>query len=133
MIDLLTLRPGVIEDRAFILATWLKGLRFGNLWYRLIEDKIYFRMYHRVIESILAKPGVSITVACLKEDPMVIVGYSISEGDKLHWVHVKKAWRKIKTATALVSPNTQTVTHLTDTGKTIFLRKNWTFNPFTLY
>lgn len=121
------------KDRPFIMATWLKGLKFGNSWYRLIDDKIYFKVYHDVIERIITKPGVVVRVACLKEDPDVILGYSVWEADKLHWVQIKKAWRKVGIAKSLVPPTITTVTHLTDVGKSIFLVKRLIFNPFILF
>lgn len=128
--NLIAFRDAVMADKPFILATWLKGLRFGNIWYRLIEDKVYFKVYHAVIESLLAKPGVVIKVACLKEDPQVILGYVVYEGPKAHWVQVKKAWRNIGIARTLLPGEITTVTHLTEIGRSIFLKKGWTFNPF---
>ncbi len=132
MIDLITTRPAVAEDVPFILSTWLKGLRFGNLWYRLIDAKVYFKVYHSVIAQVMSKPTVKVTIACLKEDPSVILGYSVVEGNKLHWVQVKRAWRNIGIAKGLVPVTIDTVTHLTDVGKAIFQKKKLTFNPFNL-
>lgn len=131
--DLITYRNAVISDKPFILATWLKGLRFGNSWYRLIDDKAYFKVYHAVIESLLTKPGVIIKVACLKEDEQVILGYSVFEGNRAHWVQVKKAWRNIGIARSLLPKEITTVSHLTETGKSIILKKKWLFNPFMLF
>lgn len=128
--DLIFIRPAVMADKPFILSTWLKGLRFGNIWYRLIDDKIYFRVYHAVIEKLISTPGVTIKVACLKDDPEVILGYVVYQGDKVHWVQVKKAWRNIGIARALTPSEITTTTHLTEVGRSIFLKKKWVFNPF---
>ena len=119
------------QDRAFIFATWLRGLRFGNDWFRLIPSAIYFLVYHNVIETLLSRPGCAVQVACLKEDPSVILGYSVCYGDRLDFVFVKKAWRGIGIAKALVPPGIKTVSHLTDTGKAILAHhKGVEFNPF---
>lgn len=131
--ELVSIRPGQIQDRNFILATWLKGLRFGNDWFELIESHIYFAAYHQVIDSILANPETLVAVACLKEDPEVILGYSIANQDTLHWVFVKKAWRSIGIAKSLVSDTTTTVTHVTDTGRSILRKRPGVrFNPFAM-
>jgi hypothetical protein len=130
MIDLIETRFANTSDVPFILATWLKGLRFGNGWFKLIDNKAYFKTYHGVIISLLSRPTVLVSVACLKEDPSVILGYAVVEGNKLHWCQVKKAWRGIGIAKSLVPKEVDTVTHLTDTGKSIFLKKGLIFNPF---
>lgn len=130
--DLIAIRECRYEDKPFIMSTWLKGLKFGNSWYKLIDDKIYFTVYHGVVERLLAKPGVSIKIACLKEDSDVILGYSVYENNKLHWVQVKQVWRKIGIAKELVPSNIEVVTHLTEVGKSIFLKKGWKFDPFLL-
>lgn len=131
--DLIVTRTAVQSDKPFILATWLKGLKFGNSWFKLIDDKVYFQVYHSVVETIITKPGVDIKVACLKEDPSVIIGYGVFEGSKIHWMHVKKLWRGIGVARDLIPPTITTATHLSDAGKSILLKRGWVFNPFLLY
>lgn len=131
--EIMTTREGCLEDIPFILSTWLNGLKFGNSWFNLIDKKIYFSVYHKVIEKILSKQGVIIKVACLKDAPDVILGYSVSEYNRLHWVYVKKAWRNVGVAKTLVSGDITSVSHLTNVGKAIFLKKSWIFDPFLLY
>lgn len=128
--DLLTVRPATDQDKAFIYSTWLKGLKYGNSWFNLIEDREYYEVYHAVIEAILNKPEVSILVCCLKDEPSVIIAYSVFEHNRLHWVHVKKAWRKVGIAKSIVPSKINTVSHLTSVGKTILLKKSLKFNPF---
>jgi hypothetical protein len=129
--NLIAFRPGNLEDASFIFSTWLKGLRFGNDWYSLIDSKVYFSVYHKVIEGILSKPNVSVKVACLKEDPGVILGYAVYSGTRLDWCHVKKSWRNIGLARDLVPQNITTVSHLTSVGRSILKkREGVSFNPF---
>lgn len=128
--NLVAIRNVNHSDRNFILATWLRGLRYGNEWYQQIESKAYFHIYHQVVNNLLNRPGVTVKVACLKDDPEVILGYSVSEGTRLHWVQVKSAWRNIGLANSLVSPEITTATHLTRVGKSILIKKNLIFNPF---
>lgn len=126
--DLVMIRPITEADRAFIFASWLKGLRYGNSWYELIDKDLYFKVYNSIINQLLHRSETKI--ACLKEDPSVILGYAVIEKNRLHWLHVKKAWRKIGIARSLVPSNITTVTHLSEVGRVIFLKKNWIFDPF---
>jgi len=128
--DLISVRGYHPDDEAFIFQTWLQGLYHGNSLFNLIDHDIYFTNYRKVIESLLKTAQVS--VACLKDDPEIILGYSISQGTKLHWVHVKEAWRKIGIAKELLPPNFDTVTHVTTVGENILKNKksDIKFNPF---
>lgn len=134
--DLITLRDwDKAQDHNFVLATWLKGLFFGSRYFSLIDRKSFFENYHRAVEFILSHPGVRVRVAVLKDDPSVIIGYSVtSQNDTiLHWVHCKGAWRRIGIAKSLVPTTVQTVTHLTDVGISV-LRKHRgiRFDPFII-
>jgi hypothetical protein len=71
--DLVSIRPSTPEDRNFILATWLKGLRFGNDWFGLVESGAYYKAYHDVVEAILNSPGVTINVACLSNSRLLCI------------------------------------------------------------
>ena len=130
--DLVMIRDAIPEDKNFIFATWLKGLRFGNDWYGLIDSKVYFRVYHDLIEVLLAKPNTTVKVACLKEDPRVLLGYSVYSSTRLDWVHLKKAWRGIGLAKDLVPNNIASVSHLTSVGRSILKKYDKViFDPFT--
>lgn len=129
--ELVSIRAAVPQDYPFIYSTWLKGLRFGNSLYGLIDSKVYFRIYHQFIEVLLAKPNISVKVACLKEDPNVLLGYSVYSGARLDWVHVKKAWRNIGLAKDLVPKEISVVSHVTAVGQSIIKKRgNIAFNPF---
>jgi hypothetical protein len=126
--SLITIRSYKPDDYNFILATWLRGLYYGNDWFGKIPKEIYMDRYHKVIDAILRKPTIQASLAVLLEDPDVILGYSIYEPDILHWVYVKTAWRRIGIAKDIVPRGTNTVTHLTKIGDQI--RKQMEFNPF---
>jgi GNAT superfamily N-acetyltransferase len=120
------------EDRNFILATWLKGLRYGNDWFQAIDSNVYFAVYQKVILAILADPRVTVNVACLKDDPEVILGYSVHSGNRLDWLFVKKSWRCIGIGKSLIPEGITLVSHLTSVGRSISRRRNWVFNPFSI-
>ncbi len=126
--DLIMIRDFQNDDLNFILATWLRGLYYGNDWFHKIFKETFFKNYQIVIEKIMQRPGIKVHVCCLKEDPHVILGYSVIEPGILHWVFVKQAWRKIGIARDLIPDTTQTVTHLTNRSKSIETRFH--FNPF---
>lgn len=133
--DLVAIRPSTPDDRNFILATFLRGLYYGESWFRMIPKRIFMENYHKVLTRLLDTPGVVISVACLKEDSEVILGYSVSrtvQNQKvLDYVFVKSAWRRIGIAKSLVPEQINAVTHLTKVGAAI-KPVNCDFNPFLL-
>jgi GNAT superfamily N-acetyltransferase len=119
------------EDLNFIRATFLKGLYHGDTWFSLIPKSIFMEHYHPVIERLIATNDV--WVACLADAPDVIIGYSIVSKDftTIHWVFVKKGWRKMGIARSIVPRYPEAVTHLTPLGKTLMTKfENCVFNPF---
>ena len=131
--DLIKTR-GYIEasDKNFIYKTWLRGLYYGDDWVGEIQDSIFYPNYNDVIDEIFSRPTVQINMAVLKDDEDVILGYSVSEplNSVLHWVFVKKSWRRIGIAKMLIDFEPSIVTHLTFVGKSLKNRYNLIFNPF---
>jgi GNAT superfamily N-acetyltransferase len=125
--DSIVVRGLLPEDLPFIYSTWLLGLYHGNSWFKLIDKTVYFEHYKKIVEALLITSMVQ--VACLESDRDVIVGYSIHRDNRLHWIFVKKAWRRLGVAKALMPEGINTVTHLTGLGKTL-MPKEWVFNPF---
>lgn len=120
-------------DKNFILATWLKGLRYGNDWFGEIESSVYFTVYQKIIDAVITDPRVSVKIACLKDDPDVVLGYSVSSGNRLDWIFVKRLWRNIGIAKSLIPPGITVVSHITTTGRSILRKKKGVFfNPFSL-
>lgn len=130
--DLIQSRPIIPDDLNFIYATWLPALYHGNDWFGEIERSIYYEYYYKIIETILARPSTKVFVACLKDEPDVILGYSVSDKTTLHFVFVKSVWRKIGIAKSLVPKNVDAFTHATKQGLQ-FMKHNFPnakFNPF---
>jgi GNAT superfamily N-acetyltransferase len=132
--ELVIVRPTVEADKNFIMATILRGLFYGESWFSEIDKSVFMENYHRVIDFLLAKDTTEVRIACLKEDPEVILGYSIvsPSSNLIHFVFVKKAWRGIGIASMLVPTTTTTATQLTKTGLAIIRKKSIDFNPFLL-
>lgn len=128
--DLIAIRQAVLPDKNFILATMLRALYYGDTWFSLIPKDTFMKHYHSIAEKLVATNNIKI--ACLRDEPTVIIGYSISTLDTVHFVYVKKSWRGIGIAKSLIPDNTNTVTHLTKVGLVITKKKNWIFNPFKM-
>lgn len=130
--ELIAVRDALPSDRNFILATWLRGIFYGDSWYSEVPKNIFMEQYHKVVEYIISNPKTRVKVACLKEDPEVILGYAVLNQDQtaLNFVFVKKSWRTIGIAKQLVPLTVTTVTNLTKVGLSISKRKGLHFNPF---
>lgn len=117
-------------DNNFIMATWLKGLYFGNSWFREIPQDIYFRNYHAVIEKIVSRPKVRIKVACLELMPDAVLGYCVYEGPIIHWIFVKSSYREVGIAKMIVPDGITQCSHITHIGRSLKRKKDIIFNPF---
>lgn len=127
------IRDGKTEDHNFVIATFLKGLYNGDSWFSLIPHDIFMAYYRKIVTAILASPQVNIKVACLKDAPDVIIGYSILSLDyqTIHFVYVKKSWREGGVGRSLVPQRPTTITHLTDLGRKLMTKfDSVIFNPF---
>lgn len=126
------------HDMNFVRSAWLNGLYHGSDWYTLIPRDIFDSKFNQVMNHILSKPRVRVTLAVVKEEPSAIVGFSIYEFDQaedvtLHWLYVKPAWRDKGVARTLVHPDTAQVTHMTKIGKSLLRKaKDVIFNPFAI-
>lgn len=130
--DLIDIRYGTPEDFDFIEATWKQALYYGNPFFNLIHEPTYYKNYQPIIARILNRPDLKIAIACLKEEPTLCLAYSISQDDTLHFVYTKKDWRKIGLMKDLLPSKISKITHLTETGKSIWKKKysNAIFDPF---
>lgn len=123
------------EDKNLILATFLRGLYYGDSWFSEIPKEVFMDNYQKVGEALLRSDNVIIKIACLKEEPDVILGYSILSADYqvIHWVYVKTRWRKRGIARSLTPRYPKAVTHLTKLGKELLTKLQGTvFNPFLM-
>lgn len=120
-------------DFNFIMATFLRGLYYGDSWFSLMPKDVFMNVYKQIAEALINKHQVYI--ACLKEDRDVILGYSILSKDEttIHWVFVKQMWRKQGIGRSLIPQSVNCVTHLTDLGRKLMPKiNNCIFNPFNL-
>lgn len=119
--------------RNLIFSKWLRSLRYGNDYFKLIQQDIYFKAYQLYLESILNNPNTIISLAVLSDDEDVVLGFSIITHSTLHYVYVQKEQRKQGIGTSL-TPLSQltTISHLTKIGLSLWNNKcpHLIFNPF---
>lgn len=113
------------------MATWLRGLYYGDTWYKDIPKDIFMKNYHDVLDHIMS--NATIKIACLKEEPDVILGYVLTNNDglTLHWIFAKTVWRKIGIAKSLLIVKPTAVTHISKLGKAI-MPPSCVYNPFLI-
>lgn len=131
--NLYTLRPGQADDYAFIKATWLRGMYYGDSWFSQIPKPIFMDVNSKFFDKLLLSSSTKVTVACLSEDPGVILGYAITSlsGEIAHFVYVKASWRKQGIARHLLSTFPKSVSHLTKLGAALLNKiGNPIFNPY---
>jgi len=129
---LYAIRDFKFEDTSFIMATFLRGLYYGDSWFSEMPKDVFMDNYKRVAAALLANPKVHVKVACLKDDEDVILGYSIlQDGDVVNWVFVKSVWRKQGIGRSLLPDKPKAVTHLSELGRQLMPKlPGCIFDPF---
>jgi hypothetical protein len=127
--------PGASLPQAYqnmVYAKWMRSLKYGNEYFKLADPDSFFSAYKRYIGSILARPRSVVRIAVLSDDHDVALGWSIIEGDVLHYVHVNHEQRNKGVGKTLVPVAISTITHLTKAGAAIWNSKlrHASFNPF---
>lgn len=120
------------QYRNMVFAEFLRSLRFGNEYFKLVDSESYFQVYHAYFSTLLNRPEALIKLAALSDDPDVILGWALIELDKVHYVYVKKDFRRKGIARALITEPFTRFTHVTKTALLLWPTKfsNAKFNPF---
>jgi hypothetical protein len=107
-----------------IRSSWLRSYKYGNEYFKLIDNDAYFTKYHNFVSQMLTRPNVKIRLAVLSDDVDVCLGWSVVQDDSiLQYVYVQKDYRKIGIGKSLVPPTIDTITHLTTAGMSIWANK----------
>lgn len=126
--------PGVTLPTAYrpmVLSKWLRSLRFGNDYFRLVDQDAYFRVYHDHIETLIARPGAVVRLAVLTDDHDVVLGFCVHNANVLHYAHVHKDMRKQGIGRALLPQGIDTISHVTYIGLSIWGKfPGWKLDPF---
>ena len=111
-------------DEACIYSTWRNSSYYSGDWGENGRpyDKYYFKAQTITIKEILK--NAKVRIACMSDDPMTIIGYSVYTDKHLDFVYVKDDYRNKGIGRMLVPLNIQTVNaQLTKIGKAIVEKK----------
>lgn len=130
----IVVREIVIEDKGFILSTWLRGNYYGSDYFRQMDKETYFKEYVQVISHLLYNPLTKILVASLDGDPNTVFGYVVYQGPVLIWAFTKKDYRGRGIFNMLISnAGITTAANITKAGAAIIKKKGYAFNPLWSY
>lgn len=121
-----------------VASRWMRSLRYGNDYFRLMVPETFYKSYYRFIVCIIEKTHTVVRLAVLADDHDVVLGFSVVRGGPegpgrvLEYIHVHKDQRRQGIAARLVPASIDTITHLTRTGLSIWGSKHpeWKFDPF---
>jgi hypothetical protein len=81
------------SDHAFLYSTWRNAL-----WYSKKRDPkdadAFYKDLSQKIATLLKVPGTQVKIACLSDDPDMLLGWSVMNGDLLVFVYVKIDYRR---------------------------------------
>lgn len=138
------IREASIDDRSFVINSWLQQIRDAMPW-SFIKASRYYDHQTKLIESILSRAETYI--ACCNDDSSLIYGYvcfeKLNNEIILHWGSVKSGdivrlrGRGIMTALMqTISPTWRTdliiCTHIGKSFISLKKRFNLTFDPYIL-
>jgi hypothetical protein len=87
-----SVREGIESDKGIIWATMPKGVYYSGRSKQAIHKTVWFSHFHSYLANLL-DTGL-VFVACIEGDPSTILGYSLFQGECLHYVYVKKDFRR---------------------------------------
>lgn len=125
------------NDIAFIMSTFLRGLRHGNEYFEAMDSDTYYASKKEEITAVMCRPDVSVRVACASDDQELILGYAIAQiledSANLVWVWTRPAVRLQGVAKQLCHGlNITSVGNLTKIGDDIRKKKGLQFKPVVL-
>lgn len=120
------------QYHSLIYSKWMRSYRYGNDYIKLADSDSYYATYIRHITRVLSDSQTVVRLAVLSDDKDVVLGFSVSRGTILDYVHVHKDMRRIGIGTKLIPPGIEWFTHLTRTAMTIWgsKYKDWKLNLF---
>lgn len=116
------------EYRNVIIAPFLNSLRYGNDYFKLIDQDCYYTAYGKYIEGLLRCSAINIAFL----DDKTIIGWCLYNVDIVHYVWVKSESRRQGVGRSLLPKDFKYFTHMTNKGINIWVNKfpEKGFNPF---
>jgi GNAT superfamily N-acetyltransferase len=101
----LKLREMEEKDKNFLMSSWLRSFK-GSYYAGPIQNDMYWKVYQNVLERILRRKDVIVSIACNPKNPGQIFGYLVLEETErmptVHWIYVKQAFRGFGIAKTLL-------------------------------
>ena len=129
---LLKLRHLSDSDRGWVVTSWLRCVVDGEG--KSLPRAIAYRLYEPSIKQLIDRSV--IVVACLPEDPDVILGWVAIEAERsaLHFVHVKGRWRRLGVASKLLEDlSEQALSYSFPFPSWWVVPAAWTYNPMARF
>ncbi len=116
----------------FVKSKWKRTLRHGNDYFKLSDSDSFFSNYEKYLTHLFGRRDSVIRLAVLTEDPDVVLGFSLIEGNALHYVYVQHEQRNRGIGRSLVPVKIEVISHLTKAGMSVWHSKlpNAVFDPF---
>src|ERR1700677_3250936 len=57
------------QYRNMVYSKWMRQLRFGNEYFKLIDSQAYYEIYHKLIDVYLSRPNAVLRLAVLTDEP----------------------------------------------------------------
>lgn len=111
------------KDSPMLFSTWRNSLWFDTPDRDESKNHKFFRDCTRLIKTIIANPATRILVACLSDDPNLILGVSVTTKQNLTWIYVKSDYRGRGIGTILAKDATTVSNPSTRIGKAIVKNK----------
>ncbi len=136
----ISIRLAVVDDLAFFYSAALQSYFYSSRATHGLLPETFYKEHKRLLAKILQAPKAMMAIACLDDDPRVIVGFILAEplADILHYVYVKQAFRRFGVAKRLLahlelSLDVCTVTHWTSDMASIGAKRpGMIYNPYLL-
>jgi hypothetical protein len=129
------------EDTNFILSSWLRSYRLSSQFAHRITDAIFYHYHQLIVQRILTRS--KILIACLPDDPSVIIGYLVyeqyAEQPLIQYAYVKKPFRNEGVLTSLIEAaeidleQPAQFSHMTEASEAIARHfPKLTYNPYLI-
>ena len=125
-----TIRHATKDDLRFVHSSW--HTNFWKVWAnKHVLREHYNEGMDRRIERLLSRSVV--LVAFFPEVPDEVLGWACMDGDTLHYVYVKAAYRRAGIGSGLTQGLVKWYTHSTnEAGRAFMARINAQYNPFKM-
>lgn len=138
----IVMRPATADDLAFFFATALQSYFYSSSNNRHIIPSVFFIEHKAIFEKILKRQSAALSIACLEEDPAVIIGFILAESlrNTLHYIYVKRPFRRFGVARKMLESAEIDIarcnaTHWTNDFSAIMRKKCYNslvYNPYLL-